>query len=62
MFKKILFTQLLFNEPYKFPIEKQKDLLDKIAQCTTRENTKEELDIIARGIEAEKDFKIIAHF
>ena len=62
MFKKILFTQLLFNEPYKFPIEKQKDLLDKIAQCTTRENTKEELDIIARSIEAEKDFKIIAHF
>ena len=62
MFKKLLFTQLLFNEPYKFPIEKQKDLLDKIAQCTTRENTKEELDIIARSIEAEKDFKMTVHF
>ena len=62
MFRRLLFTQLLLNEPYKFPVEKQKDLLDKIAQCTTRENTKEELDIIARDIEAEKDFKMTVYF
>ena len=62
MFRTLLFTQLLLNEPYKFSVEKQKDLLDKIAQCTTRKNTKEELDIIARSIEDEKDFKMTVHF
>ena len=62
MFRTLLFTQLLLNEPYKFSVEKQKDLLDKIAKCTTRKNSKEELDIIARSIEAEKDFKMTVHF
>jgi len=49
MFRTSLFIQLLLNEPYKLPYKEQKLFLDKILQCTIRENTKEELAIIEQG-------------
>ena len=54
MFKTLLLSQLLLNSPCQLQIEEQKEFLDKFAQCKTRENTKEELDIIAKI--AENDY------
>ena len=41
-----LIAQLLLNHPYLIPVEKQKDILDKIIQSTIRENTPEEIERI----------------